>query len=328
MLTLTTRTKVVTRAEWGARRPKYTTPFTPSFGTTVHWEGPKMGIHPHSSCASYVRAIQNFHMDSRGWADIAYTAVICPHGFVFQGRWTGNRTGANGTNVGNNTAYAVCYLGGEGDSFTAEAKRAYVDTLDFLDKKGGAGPGRNCHRDWKSTACPGTVICSWVKSGMGGVTVSPPATPPGTEAGQPTLRYGSRGDAVKWWQKLMGLTQDGVFGLKTQAATKAFQTKVHLTADGIVGPATWDAMDKVLAYLAAQAKAAAAGPPYPGVLLKEGSTGTHVRTLQMRLRDLKYSISVDGDFGPKTKAAVVAFQKAKKLAADGIVGKATWGALW
>lgn len=325
MLRLTERTQVVTRAEWGARTPKYKTPFTPSFGTTVHWEGPGMPDFTHAACASYVRGIQRFHMDSKGWADIAYTAVICPHGFVFQGRWVGNRTGANGTNVGNNTAYAVCYLGGEGDPFTADAKRAYVDLLAWLDKEGGAGPGRNCHRDWKATACPGTTICSWVKGGMGGVTAARP-NPTNLTPQQPVLRYGSRGADVKFWQKLLGLTQDGIFGKVTQAKTIEFQRNMKLTPDGIVGTKTWDAMGKLLAYLAAQANKPAE-PPYPGIL-KQGSTGTHVRTVQMRLRDLKYSITVDGDFGPKTKAAVIAFQKSKRLTADGIVGKNTWGALW
>lgn len=163
-------TKLVTRAEWAAASPRYVTRFTPSFGTTAHWEGPKMPAFPHAACASYVRGIQSFHMRSvasggRGWSDIAYTVVVCPHGYVYEGRWIGHRTGANGTNVGNGSAYAICYLGGEGNPFTSEADRAFHDTTTHLRLHGRAGPGVNCHRDWKSTACPGNRICGRVKAG-------------------------------------------------------------------------------------------------------------------------------------------------------------------
>lgn len=163
---LTPRTPFVPRSEWGARPATGRAPINATFGTTIHWEGPQMGIHPHSACASYVRGIQRFHMDTRGWTDIAYSAVVCPHGYVFEGRWVNRKTGANGTNVGNATAYAICYLGGQGDPFTPEARVAIYDATVHLRSHGGAGPGVNCHRDWKPTACPGDFICTWVKNGL------------------------------------------------------------------------------------------------------------------------------------------------------------------
>lgn len=48
----------------------------------------------------------------------------------------------------------------------------------------------------------------------------------------------------------------------------------------------------------------------------------------IRLVQLKLGISVDGIFGPKTKAAVINFQRAKGLAVDGIVGPKTWAKLF
>jgi hypothetical protein len=61
--------------------------------------------------------------------------------------------------------------------------------------------------------------------------------------------------------------------------------------------------------------------------IKQGCKGGAVRRLQTWLSDLGYSISVDGDFGAKTEAAVKQFQTDHGLEADGIVGKQTWAAL-
>lgn len=56
----------------------------------------------------------------------------------------------------------------------------------------------------------------------------------------PTIASGSTGGAVRYLQKILGgLTQDGVFGSKTLAAVKSFQTFFHLPVDGVVGPQTW-----------------------------------------------------------------------------------------
>jgi hypothetical protein len=60
----------------------------------------------------------------------------------------------------------------------------------------------------------------------------------------------------------------------------------------------------------------------PNPTLQMGDTGESVKKLQALLK-----IGVDGDFGPKTKIAVVKFQRSKGLYADGIVGKNTWAAL-
>lgn len=73
---------------------------------------------------------------------------------------------------------------------------------------------------------------------------------------------------------------------------------------------------------------------YPGSYIKVGSTnGTAVKRVQTRLKALGYyKGSIDGGFGPITKAAVTAFQKKRwpndKKQWDGIVGKATWTALF
>jgi putative chitinase len=62
--------------------------------------------------------------------------------------------------------------------------------------------------------------------------------------------------------------------------------------------------------------------------LKEGSSGPQVKRLQRRLKKLHFNPGlIDGDFGPATRAAVIAFQKSEGLLADGIVGPRTQAAL-
>jgi peptidoglycan hydrolase-like protein with peptidoglycan-binding domain len=62
--------------------------------------------------------------------------------------------------------------------------------------------------------------------------------------------------------------------------------------------------------------------------IHQGDTGTAVQRAQRALRrTADIQLVVDGDFGPLTKQAVIEFQEGDSLAADGIVGPLTWGAL-
>lgn len=67
-------------------------------------------------------------------------------------------------------------------------------------------------------------------------------------------------------------------------------------------------------------------PPQPTatmLVLKEGSKGSEVRSLQTKLRDLGYMKTVDGDFGEGTKRALISFQNRNRLLADGMAGPST-----
>lgn len=61
--------------------------------------------------------------------------------------------------------------------------------------------------------------------------------------------------------------------------------------------------------------------------IRRGSAGADVRHAQVRLNAHGARLQADGHFGPSTEAAVKAFQKKRKLSADGVVGPATWKAL-
>ena len=127
------------------------------------------------------------------------------------------------------------------------------------------------------------------------------------------LKLGSTGTAVKVLQRgLGGLVVDGSFGPRTVSAVKAFQSSKGLTATGVVGVATWNAVERKVHPLL----------PYWGTVLKPGSTGAAVVALQKALR-----VTADGSFGPLTVAAVKAVQLNAKLTQTGVVGTLTWKAV-
>lgn len=62
--------------------------------------------------------------------------------------------------------------------------------------------------------------------------------------------------------------------------------------------------------------------------LRRGDRGEDVKVLQRALKRAGYDAgTIDGIFGPRTEAAVRAFQRANGLTVDGIVGPRTWAAL-
>ena len=90
----------------------------------------------------------------------------------------------------------------------------------------------------------------------------------------------------------------------------------------------------MLAIIAAVATAAATFAVSVGTasaaqwpVVKSGSAGAQTETIQHLLNHAGQSLDADGQFGPKTKAAVKAFQKDKGLGVDGVVGEESWPAL-
>ena len=162
----------------------------------------------------------------------------------------------------------------------------------------------------------------WNKStSSGGGSYYAPVVPD-----MPMVYWGCTGDAVKTLQEKLNAkgfnsgNVDGIFGAKTYAAVTAFQKANSLGVDGIVGKLTWAKL-----YDATPVNVT---PVTTQPMLRTGSRGDAVRKLQELLNAKGYTCgSVDGIFGSKTYAAVLAFQKANGLAADGIVGSLTWGKL-
>ena len=175
--------------------------------------------------------------------------------------------------------------------------------------------------DTNYTTLTGTIKL-WSKSSGGGSGRTAAVVAPD----MPMLYRGCTGDAVKTLQEKLNANGfdsgnvDGIFGAKTYAAVTAFQKANGLGVDGIAGKLTWAKL-----YDATPVNVT---PVTTQPMLRTGSRGDAVRKLQEMLNAKGYTCgSVDGIFGSKTKAAVLAFQKANGLGADGIVGPLTWGKL-
>ena len=132
----------------------------------------------------------------------------------------------------------------------------------------------------------------------------------------------------------------GTFGESTQAAVRQFQSIFDLSADGIVGKATWYKLSSIyasvtrLAELDSEGTTLGIGTVPPNTVLRQGSRGQDVVTLQYLLNVVsRYYSGVpaptqDGIFGSGTRQSVIAFQRAVGLDPDGIVGQNTWQSLY
>ena len=136
--------------------------------------------------------------------------------------------------------------------------------------------------------------------------------------------------------ELPRVTVDGIFGAKTEEAVKAFQKLYGLTPDGLVGRNTWNMLSAAYKdFLATlpEGYQSFESPLYPGFFITTGSSGDLVRQVQTYLRKIAQNdsriplVTVDGVYGPKTTAAVKAFQKAMDIPQLGEVGPLTWTAL-
>lgn len=194
------------------------------------------------------------------------------------------------------------------------------------------------------------------------VVISPSPTPIWTYSPSPTatptdggvLRNGSTGQAVRALQerlKALGYLSgsvDGDYGAATEAAVKEFQRVNGLTADGVAGAKTLETVNSSNAKSKPKATATpkpttdsrnatarptpkSYTPSTPGKYgyLQLGSSGSDVKNLQNRLKELGYfKGTVNGSYGEDTEAAVTAFQKRNGQWADGKAGPDTQEALY
>ncbi len=176
-----------------------------------------------------------------------------------------------------------------------------------------------------------------------GITASYPGTP---------LRVGSTGPNVVVLQTSINriaqnypaipkiAAVDGIFGSRTEASVKAFQSIFGLTPDGIVGPATWYEAVRLYTAVTELAELRSQGQQFYAInwaapnALQVGDSGDKVRHLQYMLSVLSSYIpqippvSIDGVYGSETRSAVLSVQRRFGLPETGSVNPETWDEIY
>lgn len=216
----------VTRSQWGARSPNGSgnSLTGKGKGAALHWEGPEMGSRSHGDCDNLMRSIQNYHMDTQGWTDIAYNLAVCEHGYIFEGRGKGKGSGANGTSDANHNYPSICALVGENDPQPAALDTAIADAVAML-RSWGVGTAMKGHRDFVSTVCPGNAIYNKMKDGK----YSSGSGGSGGGSGDLEIDGWLGYNTTKRWQKIMGTEQDGEISRPSELVTAV---QKHLNAAG------------------------------------------------------------------------------------------------
>lgn len=158
----------------------------------------------HSSCAALVRSIQDYHQNIPSQSDIEYSLLACIHGYVYEGRINGYKTGANGNSTSNSTEPSICSLTNYDSQITDDLKRAINDARGSITNLYGYGLRKEGHRDNYGTQCPGNSLYAWVCEGMPDPDGTPDYTGEDEMAEELVYVKGQGQDAVYGYSETFG----------------------------------------------------------------------------------------------------------------------------
>ncbi|WP_304455873.1 N-acetylmuramoyl-L-alanine amidase [Nocardiopsis sp. YSL2] len=334
--------KLVTRRMWGgpASIGGYA---NPTRGCVAHYNGGAIGLikpgKPHAACYDYVRRVHRQHLN-QGWAGIGYAFLACPHGYVFEGRGLSHQQAAQPG--GNSTWYSIQMMVGGGEQPTDLQIQAWRDCRTYIRQRRAVAAAIRGHYQFVSTSCPGTptkrLIANGTLAGSGSGTPAP-------GGGSVTVPHMTTVRPVDEQQKAVNrlgyepeLDVDDVFGPLTLKGVEWLQEELGVTVDGLWGKVTEAAYLKRIGGSAPKppakpfplARGHWFGPPSSDDRNHSGyywpADRPHIKEIQGKVGAKK-----DGRYGPKTKAAVTAWQRKAGFtgrAVDGLTGPNTWGRMF
>ncbi len=173
--------QLISRGEWGAQAPKNSPSYCdPTTHVGLHHSASiGLGDSTQEECASHVRSIQSYHMNSLGWNDVGYNYLVCSNGMIFEGRGGGDnvRGAHDGYNCDSMGVVSMGYHHAPYDEEpTSALLNSLVDLFAWKASQNGIDPfGQDVyrnfsavmdniygHRNVKETACPGDLLYPWL----------------------------------------------------------------------------------------------------------------------------------------------------------------------
>lgn len=217
-----------------------------------------IAVHHSLTKSGDAHAFARYHVNTNGWSRMGYSFVIKKDGTI---QWAANPNVVT-PHVGKHNKYSIgiCLVGDfRSEQPTSEQRNSLYGLIKVLKEqlpsiKYIKGHSEFGGYEWKECPC---INMDEVRQCYAGYTVqsnpdpapSPQPAPKTAGDGEAIVPYpghfikrGSREKDVERIQRAVGVTPDGVFGPKTEAAVKAYQSRHGLVVDGIVGPQTWNTM--------------------------------------------------------------------------------------
>lgn len=327
--------RIFSASEWGAKpvtwQPKKLMK-RPTRVVVHHMATPNVTDYSKEAAFKIARDVQSWHQ-GQDWGDSGQQFSISRGGHILEGRQGSLAAAQDGSYfiegihapTANQDSIGIENEGTYSEEIPPEQQwNALVDLIVYLcGQYGMKATGIVGHRNCSSTQCPGDKffgeldrLRSEVDVRLGGDGNVPPLEDaPSTPTGEwPVVKTGG-GNAehtVRAVQHLLrqhgqSIEVDGAFGPASTAALKAVQQAKGLAVDGVCGAKSWQALI---------------------VTRRQGDTGEAVKAVQVLVNaKQKAGLEVDGSFGAATQQQVRAFQEAKKLDVDGVVGAKTWRSL-